>query len=129
MTTSTSVTNIESLFIDRVAPGYIESLVSLKFESEIEFQAWFKNVASRHGHWITRNRNVNKTNAKTVACFSEEALKACILPKETLSLVCDHAGSKSQKITLAVASDSAGMPSSDVNATVKKRRVQKKSIN
>lgn len=103
-----------------------EPLVSLTFESEDQFQAWFRTIASRHGYWIKRNRNANKANARTVEGFSKEAINACILPKETVNFVCDHAGSYVQKKSQVVESTSVGTSSSSDITILKKRRVQKR---
>ncbi|GAA5802891.1 hypothetical protein HPULCUR_008366 [Helicostylum pulchrum] len=53
-----------------------EPLVSLKFEFKNQLQALFETIAPRHGHWLTRNREVNKTNTRAVEGLSEEAINA-----------------------------------------------------
>lgn len=97
-----------------------EPLVSLKFEFKNQLQALFETIAPRHGHWLTRNREVNKTNTRAVEGLSEEAINACIFPKRAFTLVHDRSRSSVQKKS-RVAKSAIG--------TVKKMRVQKKSIN
>ncbi|KAI9267209.1 hypothetical protein EDC94DRAFT_558311 [Helicostylum pulchrum] len=70
-----------------------EPLVSLKFEFKNQLQALFETIAPRHGHWLTRNREVNKTNTRAVEGLSEEAINACIFPKRAFTLVHDRSRS------------------------------------
>jgi hypothetical protein len=63
----------------------------------MEFDAWFTNVAIHHANWIKCQTYVNKRNATAVSHLSEEALKACLLPKESRYFICEHSKKKKKK--------------------------------
>ncbi|KAG1139345.1 hypothetical protein G6F37_011692 [Rhizopus arrhizus] len=76
MSSSSSISTSQYLFVQRSAPEYANGpLVNVQFAVEMEFAT-----------------HVNKRNTATVPHMSEEALKACLLPKETRYFICDHEG-------------------------------------
>jgi hypothetical protein len=52
-----------------------------QFADKIEFDALYSKIAIHHTSWIKHQAHVNKRNNTVVFHMSEEALKACLLPK------------------------------------------------
>ncbi|KAG1050226.1 hypothetical protein G6F43_007483 [Rhizopus delemar] len=60
--------NIQSAFTYRTVPDYAEECVKLSLQNEIEYDNWYRNVASQPGCWVKP------------------------LPVKSTFYVCDHAG-------------------------------------
>jgi hypothetical protein len=87
--------NIETeYYLQRIKPDYPPetTLVTLKFNSEAEFEFWFKDVALHHAGWVKQNTNFNKGNAKVVSSMTTEQRDMCILTKETRYWYCEASG-------------------------------------
>jgi hypothetical protein len=55
MSSSSSINISQYLFVQRSAPEYAnEPLVNIQFVDEMEFDAWYANVAIHHANWIKR---------------------------------------------------------------------------
>jgi hypothetical protein len=58
---------------------------------------WNLTFDIHHADWIKRQTHVNRGNATAVFHMSKEALKACLLPKETRYFLCEHSKTKMVK--------------------------------
>lgn len=86
------ITNINKDYAFRVAVDYVESIISIKFESEIAYQQQFDNIATKHANWVYKNQYDHPKKQSFVGANLTTPSKLHI----TVYL-CDHAGKPKEK--------------------------------
>lgn len=84
-------------YLQRLTSDYNDEIVSICFESELHFQAWFDTVAVHHAGWTVKTTHVSEANLKKVENIPVVNWSMIKLAKETIYLLCDHAGKYKKK--------------------------------
>ncbi|KAI7870060.1 hypothetical protein BDF14DRAFT_1741585 [Spinellus fusiger] len=95
--TPTNLDIPSDLYLQRISPDCHEEIINICFDTELDFQIWFKNVAAHHASWTIRTTHYSSANFKLVEGLPESSIAMIKLPKEMTYYICDHAGTYKKK--------------------------------